>query len=382
MLSFSCILTASKNPDSAIADSAFVLLQVVKNSFTMTEFADPKLVDLIASREGSVFVSIEFFPPKTAEGVNSLYKVLEKLKIYKPLFADVTWGAGGSTSDLTLELCKGIKERGVVSNMHLTCTNMEAILIDNALAGCKSAGIANILALRGDPPAGESVWHASDKTLTCALDLVQYIRKDYSKQDLCLTVAGYPEGHPTSMSVVNEGISALSESELTRYSIDVNEKGEEVVLCCRDADFEREMKYLKSKIDAGADCIITQMIFDPHCYRTFVDACRAIGITVPIIPGIMCISAYAGFKRMTKFCKSRVPDSMLKALEEANKAVDETAESVAEAANRVKELGVDLVEKLCRQFIELGAPGLHFYTLNSSIATTAVCDRLKQDQVI
>jgi len=344
--------------------------------------ADPKLTDLIAAQEGRPFVSIEFFPPKTDAGVTTLYKVLEKLKVYKPLFADVTWGAGGSTSDLTLELCRGIKERGVAPNMHLTCTNMESSLIDEALKGCKDSGITNILALRGDPPVGEDVWTATDKTLCCALDLVKYIRKDYAKEEVCVTVAGYPEGHPTAMTVVEGGLESLTESELSRYSVDTNEQGEEVILCCRDEAFATEMAYLKSKIDAGADCIITQMIFDPQCYRTFVDACRAIGIMVPILPGIMCISAHAGFKKMTKFCKSRVPPAMVKALDEANTAADDSAEAIAEAAARVKELGIELVDKLCREFIRLGSPGLHFYTLNTSAATTAVCDRLLADQII
>ena len=344
--------------------------------------ADPKLSELIAAQEGRPFVSIEFFPPKTDAGVSTLYKVLEKLKQYKPLFADVTWGAGGSTSDLTLELCRGIKQRGIPPNMHLTCTNMESILIDNALKGCKDSGISNILALRGDPPVGEEVWTATDKTLCCALDLVKYIRKKYTKDEMCITVAGYPEGHPTSMTVVEGGLESLTESELSRYSVDINDQGEEVILCCRDAAFATEMAYLKSKVDAGADCIITQMIFDPQCYRTFVDACRAIGIMVPILPGIMCISAYAGFKKMTKFCKSRVPDAMLKALDEANKTIDDSAEAVAEAAARVKELGVEIVDELCREFIKLGSPGLHFYTLNTSAATTAVCDRLLEARVI
>jgi len=355
------------------------------NSFkAMTTFtADPKLNDLIAAQEGrGPFVSIEFFPPKSTEGVSTLYKVLEKLKAYNPLFADVTWGAGGSTSDLTLELCRGIKERGVAPNMHLTCTNMESSLIDAALKGCKESGISNILALRGDPPVGEAVWTATDKTLACALDLVNYIRKDYSKEEMCITVAGYPEGHPTAMTVVEGGLGELSASELSRYSVDVNDQGEEVILCCRDDAFAKEMSYLKQKIDAGADCIITQMIFDPQCYRTFVDSCRAQGITVPILPGIMCISAFGGFKRMTKFCKSRVPADMLKAIDAANQAVDESAGAVAAAATAVKELGIELVEKLCREFVKQGAPGLHFYTLNTSAATTAVCDRLLADQFI
>lgn len=327
------------------------------------------------------FVSIEFFPPKTEVGVGSLYKVLEKLKGFKPLFADVTWGAGGSTSDLTLELCQGIKSRGVTPNLHLTCTNMEKSLIDSALSSCKASGITNILALRGDPPAGETVWHAADASLKCALDLVNYIRKDYSKDEMCITVAGYPEGHPTAMVEV-PSLNELSPTELKRYSSSIDENGKETFLVCKDDAWKTEMNYLKQKIDAGANVIITQMVFDPEVYDIFVKDCRAVGINVPILPGIMCISAYGGFKRMTTFCKSRVPLAVNRAIDEANKTLNDTEEALNEAKERVKAIGIDLVEDMCRKFIELGAPGLHFYTLNTSAATTAICNRLSDDGTI
>ena len=149
--------------------------------------ADAHLTSLLDTQAGSKpFVSIEFYPPKTEAGINTLYDVLEKLKKFKPLFADVTWGAGGSTSDLTVELCQGIKSRGVIPNLHLTCTNMEKSKIDDALKSCKAGGITNILALRGDPPAGESVWHAADASLKSALDLVNYIRKDYVRDEVSI----------------------------------------------------------------------------------------------------------------------------------------------------------------------------------------------------
>lgn len=340
------------------------------------------LTDLISNGESGPFMSIEFFPPKTTTGVDTLYKVLEKLKVYNPRFADVTWGAGGSTSDLTLELCKGIKERGVTPNLHLTCTNMEVATIDAALKGCEEAGIVNILALRGDPPVGDEKWTAADATLTCALDLVRYIRKSYSKEQVCVTVAGYPEGHPNAMTVVAEGLDSLTASERGRCSIDVDEQGTETIICCRDEDFAKELDYLKQKIDAGADCIITQMIFDPECFRTFVDACRAVGILVPIIPGIMCISNYAGFKKMTKFCKSRVPQSMLDALDAANIAADDSKEALDAAVAAVKQCGIELVDNLCRKLVDIGSPGLHFYTLNTSANTMAVCDRLIRDEIL
>ena len=154
---------------------------------------DRPLIEIISSvpKGGELpWMSVEFFPPKTEVGLATLYKVLLDLKAYNPLFADITWGAGGSTSDLTLQIAKGIKERGVTPQMHLTCTNMEKETIDAALSTCKQAGITNILCLRGDPPVGEAKWEAKDVTLTCALDLVKYIRANYAHEDFHLCVAG------------------------------------------------------------------------------------------------------------------------------------------------------------------------------------------------
>jgi methylenetetrahydrofolate reductase (NADPH) len=323
------------------------------------------------------FMSIEFFPPKTDGGVESLYKCLEKLKSYNPRFADVTWGAGGSTSDLTLTLCEGVKERGVVPNLHLTCTNMEKEKIDTALKGCSSAGITNILALRGDPPAGQTVWTAKDASFTCALDLVKYIKDNKQFGEFNITVAGYPEGHPSNMKEVPEGLSALSETEKTRYSTSINEEtGEKTIICCRDEDYAKEMDYLKSKVDAGATAVITQMFFDPEVFGIFVKDCRNLGITVPIIPGIMCIGNLGGFKRMTGFCKTRIPDAVMAALEKAGEVIGEGEEAIKAAADKVKEAGVSIVVDMCSRLVELGTPGLHFYTLNQSAATIAIMDTL------
>lgn len=213
----------------------------------------------IEEKKGSSWVSFEFFPPKTEGGVDSLFKVLDVLKAYDPLFADVTWGAGGSTSDLTLDLCRRIKEQGVCANLHLTCTNMEKSMIDVALQGCSEAGIKNILALRGDPPLGQERWSAADAEFTCALDLVRYIVQSYPatesrktlgyQSNFSIAVAGYPEGHPSTMVAVNE--EDLTPTERMRYSIDVDENGNQVILVCRDADYEKELTCLKVKLMRG-----------------------------------------------------------------------------------------------------------------------------------
>jgi methylenetetrahydrofolate reductase (NADPH) len=353
---------------------------------------DTRLVDLVdGTKGGKPFMSIEFFPPKTDAGVPKLYNVLEELHgKYQALFADVTWGAGGSTSDLTLDLCKEIKKRGVIPNLHLTCTNMEKEKIDKALAGCVEAGITNILALRGDPPQGQTVWHATEGGLTCALDLVKYIRKSYANMsnELNITVAGYPEGHPAAMTEVLDGLESLTETEKKRCSIEKDaESGLEKIICCRDGDYDKELAYLKEKCDAGANAIITQMFFDAEVYRQFVLDCRRIGIaeTIPIIPGIMCISTFAGFNRMVGFCKTRVPDAMREAMDNANKAIDDSEAAVAAAAAKVKEVGLELILGLCRDLLSFGqevTPGLHFYTLNQGLTTSILCDKLREESLI
>jgi methylenetetrahydrofolate reductase (NADPH) len=297
---------------------------------------------------------------------------MKELKKYNPLFGDVTWGAGGSTSDLTVDLCIRAKDEiGLNPNMHLTCTNMEKSKIDAALASCRDSGIRNILALRGDPPVGQEAWTATEGGLACALDLVRYIRDQDTDNFFSIAVAGYPEGHPTAMTVVEGGVESLSETELGRYSFDVDAEGNETILVCRDEAFERELNYLKEKVDAGASLILTQMFFDAEVFGTFVKSCRAKGIHVPVVPGIMCISNYDGFKRMTKFCKSRVTKEMMARLDAVRG--DEAA---------VKELGITLGVELCQRLLEIGAPGLHFYTLNTSKVTTSIWDRLGYTKIV
>ncbi len=226
-------------------------------------------------------------------GVTALYKTLETYQKYDILFADFTWGAGGSTGDLTLKLCQEIKAKfGINPNMHLTCTNMPSEKVDHALETCKETGITNILALRGDPPVGETVWKVTEGGLSCALDLVKYIRLKYNDY-FNITVAGYPEGHPTAMTVYDGIISELSIAEQNRYSEDVNEDGTKVINVCRDAAFKTEIAYLKEKVDAGSDMIITQMFFDVQVFKDFVNACRAEGMSMQLV----CCSMIESFEK-------------------------------------------------------------------------------------
>jgi len=317
-----------------------------------------KISDILSEAPPGPWISFEYYPPRTEQGVSNLYERLERMLTLNPSFIDFTWGAGGSTSDLTMELTVNSKERmGFTPNMHLTCTNMEEEKIVKALEEARSNNIRNIVALRGDPPQGQDEWVAVEGGFSCALDLVEYIRREHGDY-FHISVSGYPEGHPDTIQQLSR---PLSDTEKRRCgtmmvpkkgSNEEQEEEEEVVVVCPDDVFEKEIEYLKQKVDAGADMIITQMFFDPEVYGDFVTACREVGITVPIVPGIMCINGQRGFKRMTGFCKSRLPDGL-------NERVQGCKND-----DEVKVLGVKEGVAMCTRLLELGAPGLHFYTLN------------------
>lgn len=329
---------------------------------------DSRIADIVSNNSGK-WISLEFFPPRTEAGVTSLHKLIEKLKIYNPQFVDFTWGAGGSTSSLTLELCVDTKlKHGLVPNLHLTCTNMEVQKIHDALAGCIAAGITNIVALRGDPPAGQSKWEITEGGFSCALDLVKHIRSEHGDY-FNLSISGYPEGHPDAMSIVDD-INTLTPSELARCAHLPDENGNIVITVCKDEQFEKELNYLLEKVQAGASCIITQMFFDVNVFLTFVKACRMRGITIPIIPGIMCIASKAGFERMTKFCKIRVPSQ----LAEDIKSMEDD--------NACKALGIRYGTEMSRQLLANGIDGLHFYTLNMGLVTMGILDNLIAENLI
>jgi len=278
--------------------------------------------------EDNTWFSFEYFPPKTQEGVANLYRRMESMGTYGPAFADVTWGAGGSTSDLTLEICAtSQKYLGLETMMHLTCTNMPLEKLRQALVTAKETGIQNILALRGDPPRGEE-WKKVEGGFSYAVDLVRYIRENFGDH-FGICVGGYPEGHIDS------------------------------------TDHEEDLKHLKEKIDAGADFIITQLFFDTSIFLDFIKKCRAIGITCPIIPGIMPIHTYAGFKRMASLCKTFVP-----------KALNDDLEAIKDNDEEVKAYGVKYAIEMCRTLLHAGIKGFHFYTLNLEKSVTQIVEGL------
>ena len=297
-----------------------------------------KIIDrLRANAAGGVHVSFEFFPPKTPEGEEKLKQHLISFSREQPVFVDFTWGAGGGTAQKTPELCLLAKQIGFVVNMHLTCTNMDMGKVDEALIFCLNHGIRNIVALRGDPPAGEQ-WRKSEEGFACALDLVKYIRRHYGSY-FCLAVAGYPEGHPDKIA---SGVPATG-SVMTA-----------------------ELDYLKAKVDAGADYIITQLFYDTGLFLRFVEQCKQHGIHVPILPGILPPLAYGGLQRMVSLCKTHIPNGLRDKVEALKDAGDE----------KFREFGIELSTQMSRELLAHGVKHLHFYTLNQTHSTLGVLRNL------
>lgn len=295
---------------------------------------------LAAEKPEETYVSFEFFPPRTEKGEVTLME--EHMPVFakqKPIFVDFTWGAGGTTYDKTPALCITAMNHGMNVNMHLTCTNMEEGKVKEALDLCKANGIRNIVALRGDPPAGQE-WKASAEGFTCALDLVKYIRTHYGDY-FCICVAGYPEGHPDKIHA-ERGVMT-PEDEI------------------------HEMSYLKQKIDAGAEVIITQLFYDSNVFIRFVKKCRENGINVPILPGMLPMQSHGGLKRMVSLCKTYLPDDVIA-----------QTEALAENDEGFKVYGVELTTKMIREIVDakIGINHFHFYTLNLPHATMKILDNL------
>ncbi|MBA0713817.1 hypothetical protein Golax_012826 [Gossypium laxum] len=296
-----------------------------------------KVIDKIQSfsqDQGKVVFSFEFFPPKTEDGVDNLFERMDRMVAHNPSFCDITWGAGGSTADLTLDIANKMQNMICVETMmHLTCTNMPVEKIDHALETIKSNGIQNVLALRGDPPHGQDKFVQVEGGFSCALDLVKHIRAKYG-DFFGITVAGYPEAHPDAI-----GSNGIATPEA----------------------YQSDLAYLKKKVDAGADLIVTQLFYDTDIFLKFINDCRQIGITCPIVPGIMPINNYKGFVRMTGFCKTKIPDEVTAALE-----------PIKDNDEAVKSYGIHLGTEMCRKILAHGIKTLHLYTLNMEKSALAI----------
>lgn len=273
---------------------------------------------------GTPVVSFEFFPPKTEEGVEQLYRTVEELRKCRPSFVSVTFGAGGSTRDRTLDLVTRIqRELGVVTMAHLTCVGSTQDEIGAILRRLVDGGVQNVLALRGDPPKGETSFVPVPGGFRYASELVAYIREQGF--DLCVGAACYPEGHVETR------------------------------------DLDADLGHLVTKVEAGVDFLVSQLFFDNEDYRAFVRRARAAGIEVPIVPGLMPVTNVGQTERFTQLCGSRIPQELHRRLR-----------IVANDPAAVVATGVQWSVDQGRSLLRDGAPGLHFYTLNRSSATLAV----------
>ncbi|MFL5891783.1 MAG: methylenetetrahydrofolate reductase [NAD(P)H] [Solirubrobacterales bacterium] len=284
-------------------------------------------IDEILAGPEPVF-SIEFFPPKTPEKVDELFETVQALKPLAPDFVSVTYGAGGATRDGTVEIATRIKQdHGLEAMAHLSCVGETREGLVEILDRFEASGIENVLALRGDPPRGESNFQPPEGGLSCAAELAAFIGERYD-----FTIGGtcFPEVHPDAPGL------------------------------------EADLAYLKTKVEAGARFLITQLFFDNRLYFDFVDSARAAGINVPIIPGVIPITTYSQVARICDLCQASIPMELSGAMEALGG--DEDAESL---------LGVAYAARQCDELLAGGAPGIHFYALNRAPGTRAVLSALR-----
>jgi methylenetetrahydrofolate reductase (NADPH) len=272
--------------------------------------------------------SFEFFPPKDDEGMERLFHTISELEYDDPAFVSVTYGALGSTRDRTLNVVRRIKHETDVEPMaHFTCVGATVEELRATLDEMREIGIDNVLALRGDPPQGETQWRQTPGGLKYSTELIDMISREYP---FAIGAASFPEVHPEAR------------------------------------DLEHDLRFLRRKVDSGATFLITQLFFDNDLYFEFVEAARERGIEVPIVPGIIPVTNYKQLKRITSMCGASIPEDFEREL--AARQDDPEA---------VKDLGVSFATLQCADLLARGAPGIHFYTLNKSPATRAILAALR-----
>jgi methylenetetrahydrofolate reductase (NADPH) len=285
-------------------------------------------IDEILASSRPVF-SVEFFPPKTEEGRETLFETVDVLSKLGPSFFSVTYGAGGATREGTVEITREIRDQhGVEAMAHLSCVGETQESLREIVDEIADAGIENILALRGDPPRGQADFEQPEGGLGSAADLTAMISE--MRPQVAIGGACFPEVHPEA------------------------------------ADLEADIAYLKSKVDNGASFLITQLFYDNRSYFDFVPAARAAGIDVPIIPGIMPMTRYQQIARIAELCEASIPDPLSDAMEAADG--NEQAEFG---------IGVAYAAQQCAELLREGAPGIHFYALNRWPATRAILAALQ-----
>lgn len=274
--------------------------------------------------------SFEFFPPKSAEGVDRLFATIAELEPFHPAYVSVTYGAGGSTRSLTRDLVRRVQaDTGLEAMAHLTCVGVDSNELACTLDEFYEAGIGNILALRGDPPLGSTRFVPHPSGFSYASELVELAR---SRHDFCIAGACYPEGHVETPDLV------------------------------------ADLDHLKRKVDAGVDFLVTQLFFDNDDYFRFVDRVRAAKIDVPLVAGIMPITNVAQIKRFTQMCGSKLPPALM----------DQLAPHEEDRV-QVRAIGVEHATKQCEALVRQGVAGIHFYTLNHSHATRDILTNLRGD---
>lgn len=271
-------------------------------------------------------ISFEVFPPRTEAGERHLAEALPLLRELGPRFMTCTYGAGGSTRDKTLEVTTHLlRELGLEAACHLTCVGSSRAELRELLGRIRAAGIENVVALRGDPPAGETEFRPALDGLAHANELVSFIRSDPETSHIGLAVAGYPETHTEAASP------------------------------------QIDLEHLKRKVDAGADVVITQLFFDNADFLSFRERARAAGIAVPIVPGLMPVQSAKQIQRIAGMCGASIPDALRARLAEAG-----------DDAEAVKDVGADYCLEQARRLLEADVPGIHFYVLNTARAMTRI----------
>ncbi len=280
-----------------------------------------KLKDLYASRK--LTLSIEFFPPRTPETIAKFFNNIPAFKSLKPAFCSVTMGAGGGLSDKTVDLVKQLKrDYGIETMCHFTCVGKSRDEVRSILEELKVGGIENIIALRGDPPKGETEWRPHPDGFKYSVEL---IKEAQGYGWFSIAVAGFPEIHPEAVSP------------------------------------EADLDYLKAKLDAGADVVITQLFFDNDDYFRFVERAQTAGMTAPIVPGILPIKSVAWVRKFLPMIKAKIPPALEAALVRCEGNDEATIE-----------MGIEYATRQCRGLLEYGVPGMHFYSLNEPRAVTAI----------
>lgn len=286
-----------------------------------------KITDIFQKKDKTF--SFEFFPPKTPKGMENLYKTVEELNRLGPDFVSVTYGAGGSTRGATLEICAEIQRRFDLSVMHhFTCVGHSVQELKDSISQMKENNILNILALRGDPPPGVEKWEPAPDGLEYCYQLNDLIRENFG-DFFSISVAGFPEGH---------------------------------IHC---ADKETDTRHMKIKIDHGGEFIITQLFFDNAIYSEYLERLGKAQVNVRVLPGIIPVTSYDGLLKFCGICGATIPQE-----------VHDIFKPLRDDEEATREAGIEFAVKQCRDLLERGAPGLHFFTLNKVEPTKEIWKRL------